>query len=228
VKSRRVALLVIPFLLLAVLGIAPSQVQASSPNSLYVVAMHFPPGEHVPPFSVRPPSNGLGISTGLLTLSPLETGAMGYAYGTSNYFNTCFYQEGFTPYGCLWTTYFPSSVDTLNNNYVSCSPYYDTTYSMASAKLVLPSAASLTVTIWSDDGMAVFYHGAGQGWRTVFAPSESWYQRGATQNVAGIILTPGTYYFRVAWFNSCGPGVQILYLQGLPSGATITSVPIPI
>jgi hypothetical protein len=148
-------------------------------------------------------------------------GNRGFAFGTSNYVGQC-HDEAAWPYDCLDVASFPPTVNVMNNNGVSGN----IPMSLIGTTMKLPKAASLTVTIWADDGMEVWYRTGGMPWTAVFG-GDAWQSQGATEYDTTVSLSAGTYHVIIGYFNSGGPGLETFYIQGLPAGTSFASYPIP-
>ena len=126
-------------------------------------------------------------------------------------FGTSSYQGGI--HQGMPTLPFPLSLSDLNNNNVACSSPYDSQGYTAVGYMYFTS--SITVTITSDDAMAVFYAPAGSSsWSSVFG-SDAWQGEGATQyGPTTVSVTPGWYEVAVDWTNICGPGMSAFEING--------------
>ena len=126
-------------------------------------------------------------------------------------FGTSSYQGDI--YQGMPTEAFPSSLSDLNNNVVACGSPYDSQGYTAVGYMYFTS--SITVTITSDDAMAVFYTPVGSNsWTSVFG-SNAWHGEGATQyGPTTVSVTPGWYEVAVDWTNICGPGMSAFEING--------------
>lgn len=133
--------------------------------------------------------------------------AIAYAFGTRGY--------GAGNYFGVGLTTFPSNLYYLGYNAVSCSPSYNTTFSLAYTAIYLNSPAAVTFNAYADNAIAAWYRPNGANtWNSVYGGVYWPVNSVSTPATSTVTLGRGLYSIAVGWANTCGPGLQAFEISG--------------
>lgn len=145
----------------------------------------------------------------------------GFAYSTAGTW------EGVTYPGNVFlgmgVSLFPSQIPLLGNYNVNvrapstCGPApFNSTFDTVSGVYYMRAAGTMDISIYTDDGMDVYYKPASSGtWVSAFG-SSAWKSQFSTKYGpdAVSVTSPGLYQVTAAWFNDCAIGLEAMNLSG--------------